>query len=122
MNKHASLVERFWANIDRRSDSECWPWLGTHVGAHGITEQRKADTDYAPERPLGSLYAHRLAFEFSTGKPIPPGMFVLHSRECVRGDCTNPKHLRLGNQTDNMRDAAILGRLGNGGKRRQIAT
>ena len=24
----APYEERFWARVDRRSDSECWPWLG----------------------------------------------------------------------------------------------
>ena len=47
------------------------------------------------------IYAHRAAYEKAHGR-IPPGLNVLHTCDCKT--CTNPKHLYIGTQADNMRD------------------
>jgi hypothetical protein len=49
---------------------------------------------------------HRVAYEHFHG-PIPDGAHVLHSCDVKR--CVNPAHLRLGDHTQNMRDAAARG-------------
>lgn len=47
------------------------------------------------------VLAHRAAWINEHGE-IPDGLFVLHN--CDNKLCVNVKHLRLGNQSDNMRD------------------
>lgn len=51
--------------------------------------------------------AHRVSFELAYG-PINSGLFVLHS--CDSPLCINPKHLSLGDQSENMRQASERGR------------
>lgn len=54
---------------------------------------------------------HRVTWEEVNG-PIPEGAYVLHS--CDTPACVNPDHLFLGNQDDNMKDAAGKGRVRKG--------
>ena len=59
-------------------------------------------------------YVHRLAWEFHNRVPIPAGWVVMHI--CDEPSCANPKHLKIGTQLDNMRDASLKGRT-TGGER-----
>lgn len=43
----------------------------------------------------------RAMWEFSTGRPIPPGLIVY--RRCDSHDCVNPGHLRCGPKVDEVR-------------------
>lgn len=96
-------VERFWEHVDRRGPDECWPWLGKGngdgYGRIGIGSRAdKSGRDIA---------AHRFAWELEYG-PIPAGMNVCH--RCDNPPCTNPWHLFLGTQTDNLADMVSKGR------------
>lgn len=88
-----TLAERYERFVDRRQ-GECWAWTGT-------TNER----GYAQ---VGRNHAHRLSYQLHVG-PIPIGLLVLH--RCDNPPCTNPEHLFLGTQADNIADAKSKGRL-----------
>lgn len=45
---------------------------------------------------------HRLAWELANGRPVPPGLCVLH--RCDNPPCCNPEHLFVGTMADNLSD------------------
>ena len=98
----ATTNQRFWKKVRVGGPDECWPWLGGkgHFG-HGKFY------DGGRRRP-----AHQVAFELHHGRPVTPGLFVLH--DCDNPPCCNPAHLYEGTQADNMRDRDVRGRTGRG--------
>ena len=71
----------------------CWGWRGgVDGGGYGVFSNGKR-----------RFKAHRASYELYVG-PIPEGMSVLH--RCDNPICSNPAHLFVGTQADNMRDAA----------------
>lgn len=80
----------------------CWGWLGSTNGrGYGQLSSRHGRGG-SPEK------AHRVSYEFHHG-PIPKGMVVCH--KCDNPPCTNPNHLFLGTQKDNMIDCSKKGRI-----------
>lgn len=96
---YPSDVDRFWPNVDRKGEDDCWLWTaGADSKGYGtISSKRKA----AKSR------AHRLSYIIHFGD-FDADMHVLH--RCDTPRCVNPKHLFLGNHEDNMHDAAMKGR------------
>lgn len=88
------LETRFWRSVDRRGDTECWPWTGSKLNS-GYGQLRT-------ER--GRDVAHRVAYELIVG-PIPEGLELDHvaDRGCVRRDCVNPAHLEPVPHSENTR-------------------
>ncbi len=113
----ASLVDRFWKKIDKDGPipahcpalGPCWLWMDSrdrsdvnHYGCVYLCH---------PYHVPQAIYAHRLSWEIHHG-PIPTGLFVLH--HCDNPPCTNPAHLWLGTNADNMRDMTAKGRQARG--------
>lgn len=74
----------------------CWVWGGYKVKGYGRV--------YRNNRQVS---VHRLIWEFYKG-PIPQGVQVLH--KCDNPSCSNPEHLFLGTQKDNVHDCMNKGR------------
>lgn len=76
---------------------ECWEWLAS-----------KSQNGYGNVRLNGRTeFAHRISYLIFNG-PIPERMCVCHT--CDNRLCCNPKHLWLGTNLDNHRDAKKKGR------------
>jgi Pectobacterium phage endonuclease len=96
----ASLTERFWRNVDKRDDAECWEWKLSSKSSFGYgsiwdNSQKK------------SRLVHRVSYEIAYGE-IPNDKIVMHS--CDNPKCVNPKHLNLGTHKLNGEDKAKKGR------------
>lgn len=95
-----SLSERFWEKVDKSAGPDgCWIWRA-HLDKDGYGT-------FTPDHiPIG---AHRFSYELIYGF-IPQGIFVCHN--CPGRDnpsCVNPKHLWLGTNSDNLKDASSKG-------------
>jgi hypothetical protein len=95
------LEARFWQNVTRGSNEECWEWRGrisNQYGAIALSGNRV-------------IRAHRVAYELLVG-PIPDGYIVHHT--CRNTLCVNPGHLQAMTQADHGRahkgDLTILQR------------
>ena len=97
-----NIIERIERHALEQSDDECW------------------ETDYKPQKDgyvkvtircgddIQTPLLHRVAWEAHNAEPIPSGMVVMHT--CDNRRCFNPQHLRLGTQSDNIRDCVAKGR------------
>lgn len=88
---------RFWEKVNRKTDSECWNWIGA-IGSDG----------YGIVGINSNVYrAHRIAY-YIHFKKDPNTLLVCH--KCNNPPCVNPYHLFLGTQQDNMQHAFNIGR------------
>lgn len=94
-------VDRFWRHCDKKSESECWPWLGA----------LKRDGYGAVTISGEHTRSHRLSWAINKGE-IPLGLWVLH--KCDNPKCVNPDHLFLGDTVANTADKVSKGRQAKG--------
>lgn len=99
-SKH-SPGELFWAKVCKTEG--CWLWTA-NVGKDGYG---KFQVSVLGENRQITWRAHVWAFTEANG-PVPSGKYVLHS--CNEPLCVRPEHLRVGTQSENMRQAYAEGR------------
>lgn len=100
MRPRIPLIERYESAI-RRDPGGCWVWT-RHVSSAGYPQMRVGRTGNGPV-----LLVHRWAYEHFVCE-IPDGALVLH--RCDNKRCSNPDHLYIGTQADNVRDMIERGR------------
>lgn len=93
--KGVPIEIRLWGRCEIVGD--CWEYGGgTSAGGYGQIHWRGK-----------SWRAHRVAYTLAKGD-IPSGLDVLHG--CDNPPCVNPDHLRVGTDSDNIRDSFERGR------------
>lgn len=99
----ANTIEDLFALIDTKGgdDTQCWPWQG---GASSLHKDR-GYFQFEGKRWL----SYRLMYTLVNGE-IPEGKVVRH--KCDNSLCCNPKHLQLGNQSENENDKYLNDRAG----------
>jgi hypothetical protein len=90
-------AERFWARVDRRQPSECWPWRGSFNAEYGRIKME------------GRNYIATHVALALDGRPVTLGTEACHS--CDNPPCVNPAHLFAAPHLDNVRDMVAKGRL-----------
>ena len=95
--KFKTPIEAYLNCVIKNGDDECWGWKGAkHDFGYGVIHYKKEQ-----------LTAHRFAYSHYVGE-IPECVFVLH--KCDNPECSNPKHLFLGTNLDNINDCIAKGR------------
>ena len=85
------LIKRFWSNVDKRSQDECWEWRAALRNGYGAIKSK------------GILYSsHRLAYTIANGDP-PDDLVIGH--KCDNRMCCNPAHLEAITYSKNNTDA-----------------
>lgn len=87
--------DRFWSKVEQTDG--CWRWLGS--------KSRDGYGWFWTGKTMAN--AHRVAWSLLVGA-IPDGKYVLH--HCDNPECTNPEHLFIGTQLDNVNDMTGKGR------------
>lgn len=91
--------KRFWSNVDKKGDNDCWIWKGAKSNSgYGHLSMGKNKNIKATH------YMWKLYNGF-----IPQGFHVLHY--CDVKLCVNPKHLHIGTCKDNAKEAVERGRI-----------
>lgn len=104
--KQVPVEERFWALVDRRGFSECWPWLGATRKGYGTFKLGIGDLGSGKRR---DVYAHRVAFRLEYGRwPEPQGLHGCDNPVCCNAE--NPEHIHEGTNQLNMQEKVQRGR------------
>jgi len=98
-NINKKTIQSYFDKIVIKDD--CWGWNAAKINGYGVLGIIGIPGIYK------NIGAHRLSYLIFKGK-IKPGFSVLH--KCDNPECSNPSHLFLGTQKDNMKDMQKKGR------------
>lgn len=102
--KDNELLNLFLKRAEIKGPDDCWPWLGPIDSNLG----------YGRTSFLGySTTAHRTTWILANGEEPPKfigNRKILVRHLCGNRNCVNPKHLALGNYSDNGKDASEEGK------------
>jgi hypothetical protein len=82
--------ESYWAKVDKRSNNECWPWLGSTGPQGGLLGIRR---QFNGQVYTQMTQARRVALAEHTGIFPAPRQAVFHV--CQNKLCQNPSHFIL---------------------------
>ena len=102
----ANTSDVLWSKVDKKSDNECWNWLG-FKNKLGYGRTWINDKGYYAHRVIYNL-AYPNVITLNAPKSNDDIGFLLHT--CDNPSCCNPKHLFVGTHLDNMRDKVAKGR------------
>lgn len=97
-SRYCSNICYYLDRINKNGPNGCWVWKG------------KLGTNQYPKMVPGrgnDIKVHHFSYEHHIG-PIPEGMCVLH--RCDNPPCSNPDHLFLGTNQENVTDKILKGR------------
>lgn len=85
----------FKSIVHGESVDDCWKFIGdkAHNGYGQLHVKEGSKTI--------NKRAHKLSYELHIGD-VPKGLLVLH--DCDNPECCNPRHLKLGTQSDNIKE------------------
>jgi len=88
--KDYNVRERFWSNIDKGENSECWEWTGY---IHPTLDYPIYSSPVFERKYKEPRYAHRQLWCMLNGKPVPEDMYI--KRKCGNKLCMNPNHVYI---------------------------
>lgn len=120
LRAHHDDEARFWSFVTKGAPGECWGWTGATQKKYGWfhlwlpnAKRQESGTDIV--RTGKAMSAHTYSWVLHNGPiegnvPGHPELEVCVLHRCDNPPCTNPEHLFLGTDADNIADCIAKGR------------